>query len=120
MEITDSDCTTIRSTIEQQFQAFQADNSEAAFALASPDIQAQFQTAENFMRIVKTDYSPVYRPRSVIFETVTTIQGNITQMVLLLSLEGIPIRALYLMEKQPDQTWKINGCFLVPVTVEII
>jgi hypothetical protein len=127
MEITDSDVyeglplrVIIRSIIEQQLQAFQSDNSEAAFALASPDIQAQFQTPENFMKMVKTGYSPVYRPRSVLFETITTIQGNITQSILLLSPDGNPVRAMYLLKKQPDDTWKINGCFLVPVAVEII
>jgi Domain of unknown function (DUF4864) len=85
MEITDSDVydeihlhVIIRSIIEQQLQAFQSDNSAAAFALASPDIQAQFQTPENFMKMVKTGYLPVYRPRSVVFEGMSTIQGNIT------------------------------------------
>jgi Domain of unknown function (DUF4864) len=127
MEITDSDVydeihlhVIIRSIIEQQLQAFQSDNSAAAFALASPDIQAQFQTPENFMKMVKTGYLPVYRPRSVVFEGISTIQGNITQSILLLSPDGTPVRAIYLMKKQPDHTWKINGCFLVPVAVEMI
>jgi hypothetical protein len=108
MEITDSDCVTIRSIIEQQLQVFQTENSPAAFVLAIPDIQAQFQTPENFMRIVKTGYSPVYRPRPVLFETISTIQGNITQSILLLSPDGIPVRAIYLVKKQPGHTWKLN------------
>ncbi|MBD0385140.1 MAG: DUF4864 domain-containing protein [Nostoc sp. C3-bin3] len=115
MEVTDSDAITIRSVIEHQLAAFQKDDTQGAFAFASPAIQAQFGTPENFIRMVKISYPAVYRPRSVFFEEITTIQSNITQPVLLLAPDGVPLRALYFMEKQPDNTWKINGCFLVSV-----
>jgi len=38
--------------------------------------------------------------------------------VLLLDAEGVLLRALYLMEKQSSGTWRINGCYLVPVDRE--
>ncbi|BAZ10494.1 hypothetical protein NIES4071_23160 [Calothrix sp. NIES-4071] len=120
MKVTEQDSTSIRFVIEQQLQAFQQDNAEEAFTFASPEIKAQFQTPENFFKMVKIGYQAVYRPRSVLFENITTIQGNITQLVLLLDPDGVPVRALYLMEKQPEGVWKINGCFLVPVEAEII
>ncbi|QMS88866.1 DUF4864 domain-containing protein [Nostoc edaphicum CCNP1411] len=113
MEVTDSDTINIRSVIEHQLAAFKKDDAQGAFAFASQAIQAQFGNPENFMQMVKTSYPAVYRPRSVFFEKVTSIQGNITQPVLLLSPDGVPLRALYFMEKQPDNIWRINGCFLV-------
>ncbi|MDZ8257167.1 DUF4864 domain-containing protein [Nostoc sp. ChiQUE01b] len=113
MEVTDTDAINIRSVIEYQLTAFKKDDAEGAFAFASPVIQAQFQSPENFMQMVKTSYPAVYRPRSIFFEKITTIQGNITQPVLLLAPDGVPLRALYFMEKQPDNIWRINGCFLV-------
>ncbi|MEH2280697.1 MAG: DUF4864 domain-containing protein [Nostoc sp.] len=76
-------------------------DAQGAFAFASPAIQTQFGNPENFMLMVKTSYSAVYRPRSVFFDRITTIQGNITQPVLLLAPDGVPLRALYFMEKQP-------------------
>ena len=115
MEVTDNDAITIRSLIEHQLAAFQKDDAQGAFTFASPGIQAQFGTSENFIQMVKISYPAVYRPRSVFFEKITTIQGNITQPVLLLAPDGVPFRALYFMEKQPDNTWRINGCFLVSV-----
>ena len=120
MIVNDRDSIAIRTVIESQLAAFQQDDAEAAFAFASSAIQEQFQSAENFLRMVMLNYPAVYRPRSVFFEKITTVQDNITQPVLLLSPHGVPLRALYFMEKQPDDTWRINGCILVSVEAEII
>jgi hypothetical protein len=120
MEVTETDRTTIRSVIERQLQAFQNDDATGAFAFASPGIQERFGTPENFMHMVKTAYPAVYRPRSVLFEDLTNMRGVLTQVVLLLDPEGVPMRALYLMEKQSDSTWRIDGCFLIPVEYETI
>lgn len=120
MEVTDNDLAAIRSVISGQLEAFQKDNDSGAFSFASPEIQAQFGTPATFMRMVRTAYQPVYRPRSVMFEDITTIQGLPTQKVLLLDEERKLVRALYLMQKQPDATWRIAGCYLVPVEGETI
>ncbi|HEY9630305.1 MAG TPA: DUF4864 domain-containing protein [Coleofasciculaceae cyanobacterium] len=113
--MTPSDRNTIRFLIESQLQAFQRDDANGAFALASPTIQDQFSPPENFLAMVKTAYPPVYRPRSVVFEDMTMVQGLPAQKVMLMSAEGELIRAVYLMQQQPDTTWRIHGCFLIPV-----
>jgi hypothetical protein len=113
MEVTETDRSAIRSVIERQLQAFQNDDAIGAFAFASPGIQMQFVSPENFMHMVKTAYLAVYRPRSVLFEDLALMGGVLTQPVLLLDPEGTLMRALYLMEKQPDATWRIDGCYLV-------
>lgn len=120
MEITNRDNAAIHSVIERQLEAFQKDDAAGAFAYASPEIQSQFQTPEIFMDMVKTAYPTVYRPRSVLFESLTTVNGFLTQPVLLLGADGIPVKALYLMEKQSDGTWRINGCYVVPVKTESV
>lgn len=120
MEVNDTDRAAIRSVIERQLEAFQDDDAIGAFAFASPGIQRQFETPENFMHMVTTGYQAVYRPRSVLFEEVTSISGALTQPVLLLDFDGMPVRALYLMEKQADGTWRINGCYLVSIEGQII
>lgn len=116
MQITARDRATIRSVVEQQLQAFQKDDAALAFSFASPGIQQQFRTAENFMQMVKIAYQAVYRPRSVVFENLANAEGIPAQPVLLLDSEGIPIRAIYLMEKQFDNSWRINGCYLVSIS----
>lgn len=120
MEITDRDRREIRSVIERQLEAFQRDDAVSAFAFASSVIQAKFGTPEQFMQMVKVGYPAVYRPRSVVFEDVVIVQSIPTQPVLLLSPNGTPVRAVYMMEKYPDGSWRIDGCYLVDVKSKLI
>lgn len=120
MEILDTDRTAIRSVIEYQLRSFQKDDAVAAFSFASPSIQAQFGDANTFVQMVKGSYPAVYRPRSVLFEDVTEVEGQPTQKVVLMDAQGELIRALYLMEKQPDGNWRIHGCILVPMSEKLI
>lgn len=112
MNVTAADRRTIRSVIEQQLIALQTDDAETAFALASPDIQAKFVTAANFLYMVKVAYPAVYRPRSVMFETLVLVQDIPAQEVFLLAPDGTLMKAIYLMQKQLNGAWKIDGCFL--------
>ena len=112
-ELTAADRTAIQTVIERQIDAFRNDDAAGAFAFASPMIQAQFGTAAYFMSMVQTAYPPVYRPRHVAFKTLHVVQGVPTQPVLLVGPDGVPVIALYVMEKQPDGAWKIDGCYLI-------
>jgi hypothetical protein len=90
-----ADRAAIRAVVEEQLAAFQRDDERAAFRLASPTIQQQFQSSGNFMRMVRSGYKAVYRPRDV-----------------LIGPDGAPALAHYVMQRQPDGSWRINGCFL--------
>lgn len=111
-----ADLQDIRSVIQQQIAAFQQDDAEGAFAFASPGIRAHFGTAEIFMQMVKTGYAPVHNPRAVLFADLITIEGYPAQQVMLMSSNAELVQAVYVMEQQPDRTWRINGCFLMPVS----
>ena len=113
-DLTDADRAAIRTVIARQLEALHQDDAVGAFALASPEIQAKFGTPERFMTMVQTSYQPVYRPRQVVFRDLNTLAGQPTQAVLLVGPDGVPIMAFYPMQQQPDGTWKIAGCYLVP------
>jgi hypothetical protein len=115
MELTHADRAAIRSVIEQQLKAFQDNNAEKAFSFASPGIQEQFGDAEQFMAMVEASYLPVYRPRSVMFEDIIRIEGKVAQQVVVMGPNGSLYNAVYLMQLQPGEHWRINGCFLVPI-----
>jgi hypothetical protein len=102
----------IRSVIENQLDAFLADDGVRAFSFASPDIQSQFGSPEPFMSMVRTGYAPVYRPQAVEFLDLLAAPGGLVQQVHVVGPDGNAVIAHYLMEQQPDGSWRIAGCML--------
>lgn len=103
----------IRDVISSQLQAFQRDDGPGAFAFASPGIRGRFQTPEVFMEMVRRHYAPVYRPSEVSFQTLRASPRGPVQEVLLVGPDGRVVLALYFMERQADESWRIDGVRLV-------
>jgi ketosteroid isomerase-like protein len=112
VDIETADVKSIRRVIEQQIDAFKRDDATGAYSFAAPPIRKIFPSAEIFMRMVRQGYQPVYRPRSFAFEELTRIDGKLVQPVRVIGPDGLPVTALYIMERQPDGSWKIGGCVL--------
>lgn len=102
----------IRSVIEQQLDAFQRDDATAAFDYASPTIKKKFGDPATFLRMVRQSYQPVYRPQAMEFRQLAPAGGRMAQHVFLLGPEGRAVIAVYLMEKQDDGQWRIDGVYL--------
>ena len=114
-DLSATDTAAIRAVVQAQLDAFQRDDHEAAFGYASPDIQDLFRTPEGFIAMVRQGYAPVYRPRQVLFRGVVTYRGQPAQEVYVVGPDGQAVIATYPMERQPDGTWRIDGCILEPV-----
>jgi hypothetical protein len=106
------DAAAIKAVITEQIEAFRRNDGAAAFSLATPGIRLRFGTAETFMEMVRSSYPAVYRPSSVLFDEPEVYDGSVIQTVRLTDAEGRAWLALYPMERQPDGTWRINGCQL--------
>lgn len=112
-ELSGADQDAIRKVIESQLDAFQRDDAAGAFAFASPTIKEMFGDPTTFMSMVRTGYQPVYRPQRFEFLGLRVLEGQPTQEVLFVDPEGSEVLGLYVMERQPDGSWRINGVYLV-------
>jgi hypothetical protein len=110
-QVNDSDRAAIRQVIKSQISAFQRDDASAAYSYATPMIQDKFGSADSFLQIVRTGYSAVYRPREVEFRDLMAQDGILIQQVFVVGPDGKPVLALYEMQRQPDGSWLINGCY---------
>jgi hypothetical protein len=108
------DAKAIRKVIEAQLAAFRADNAERAFSFASPSIRDLFGNANAFLAMVRGGYPVVYRPATVSFMLPQTqpgtTGGDVIQRVRMTDGAGTAWLAIYTMQRQPDQSWRINGC----------
>ena len=107
-----TDLAAIRDVIVGQFDAFRHDDAEKAFSFAAPRIKKIFGTPEVFIRMVRESYGAVYRPETYRFRDVKHINGQLVQPVTVVGPSGITETALYIMEIQPDGSWRIGGCIM--------
>jgi len=103
----------IQQVITGQIDAFRADDESRAFGYASPGIQFMFGSPRRFMQMVREGYQPVYHPRSVAFGDLLVVDGNFVQELAVIGPDGHPHLARYVMEHEPDGTWRVDGCVLV-------
>ncbi|WP_281017404.1 MULTISPECIES: DUF4864 domain-containing protein [unclassified Minwuia] len=108
----DADAESIRDVINQQIEAFRADDGERAFSFAAPVIRSKFGTADNFMTMVRTGYPDVYRPRAVEFRELKRDGERLVQEVWFLGTGGDSTIGTYIMERQEDGVWKIAGVYM--------
>jgi hypothetical protein len=100
--------TAIHDVIGRQLEAMKRADGVAAFAFASPAIQALFGDAANFMRMVERGYPQIYRSRRHRFLQLDGSGGEQIQRVLIESDSGTVIARYEMVEI--DGAWRINGC----------
>jgi Domain of unknown function (DUF4864) len=103
----------IRETIQNQIEAFQADDFARAFSFASPNIKGMFGTPENFGAMVKQGYPMVYRPAQVEMQELREIAGNLWQRVRITDQAGAGWFLDYMMIETPEG-WQINAVQILP------
>jgi hypothetical protein len=103
----------IETVIQQQFDAFRAEDVGTAFSFASPNIKGIFGTPENFGMMVRNGYPMVWRPAEVQFLELRMVAGNLWQRVMVTDQAGRTHLLDYQMVKT-DDGWQINGVQLLP------
>lgn len=97
-----------RSVIEQQLEAFDAQDVERAFGFAAPSIKEMFGTPENFGAMVKRGYPMIWDPASTEFLEATRSESGIKQYLRVQARDGRSYIAEYLLV-QIDGEWRIAG-----------
>ena len=113
--LTYADEAAMRLLIEAQISAMRADDWPSAFALESPDLQAQYGTPAALRDDVTAHYAPFPAIASVRFLDIVTFRGLPTYRVTLVDGEGATTTAYYLVRRLDDGSLRIAGCVLVRV-----
>lgn len=102
----------IRDTIQNQLEAFQADDFSRAFTFASPTIKGVFGTPENFGAMVRNGYPMVHRPAEVRMLDLREVGGRLWQRVMITDQAG----RTHVLDYQMIETaegWQINAVQLL-------
>ena len=98
-----------RAIVERQFDAFERDDAEAAYALASPAIKEMFVDADRFLAMVRDRYAPVYRHRSVEFGAFEESGDEARLQATLVDNDNVVWTALYSLSRDGNGDWRISG-----------
>ena len=109
-----------RAIVERQFDAFERDDGEAAYALAAPTIKQMFGDAGQFMTMVRDHYAPVYRHRSADFGAFKDLGDEASLEATLVDNDEVVWTALYSFRRAPNGDWLISGCVLAKAEASAI
>jgi len=119
MYISESDKSLIRQLVEKQLQAFQENDSEAAFALTSPKIQSKF-TPQDFVQTLSREYSAILKPRSIMFRGFTLVKNFPALISMIMDQEGNLVKVIFVVQHQQDYSWRIHGYELAGINEKIV
>lgn len=111
-DITTADAIAIREVVEAQLRALSNDDAPGAFELATPEKRMQIGSPDNFLRLIKEQYQPIYHYQSVIFSRAEVVEGSPIQIVRVADADGKVWVAVFWMQQEEDSSWKIDGCQL--------
>jgi hypothetical protein len=110
------DAKAISTVVQKQLDAFANDDAKSAFALSGAATQIQIGSPDNFLRLIKKYYYPIYRHQVAYLLMPEIIDGNIIQVVRLTDHNNHVWVAIYRMQRAADGNWKIDGCQLLETT----
>ena len=96
-----------QQVVENQIMAFHQHAHEKAFSYAAPALQVFFRDVDNFVRMVKRGYNPIYNARNWAFGRSRSDGKKSFHEVLIAGPNGKEWVALSSLEKQKNGEWKI-------------
>ena len=115
-ELSVADTNAIREVVQSQFDAFEEDDALTAFALTTQASRSRLGSPDDFMRLVKEQYGPIYRHRAASFSGPEVIGADTLLIVRLTGTDSHVWIAIYRMKREPDGKWRIDGCHLLETT----
>lgn len=111
--ITTADAIAIHEVVQSQLEAFLNDDADSAFQLATPEKRMLIGSPDNFLRLIKEEYNPIYRYQRAIFSAPEVVDGDAIQIVRVTDGNSRVWLAIFWMQQEEDSSWKIDGCHLV-------
>jgi hypothetical protein len=106
----------IQAVVKSHLKALAEDDAPRAFAAATSETREQLGSPENFLALIKEEYSPIYHNRQALFVPAEVIDGQTIQVARVTGSDNRVWVALFRMERDEDDSWKIAGCQLLETT----
>ena len=112
--LSEADAHAVREVVQGQIEAMATDDDARAFSFASPSVRNLFHDAPSFMLMVRHGYPMLIRPTSTLYLRPEAVEGGAVLVVHVVDHDGESWLATYQMQRQPDRSWRIDGCVVAP------
>jgi hypothetical protein len=102
----------VQAVVTAQLKAFSHEDAEAAFAAATPEVRKSVRDPGRFLALVRGNYPMVYHPAGFAFLQPQVDKDQVLQAVALRDADDKTWLALFTLERQPDQSWRIGACIV--------
>ncbi|OWW19128.1 DUF4864 domain-containing protein [Noviherbaspirillum denitrificans] len=115
-DITTADAIAIHEVVQTQLEALSIDDAVSAFEQATPEKRMLIGSPDNFLRLIKEEYNPIYRYQRVIYSKPEVVNGDAIQIVRVTDGNSRVWLAVFWMQQGEDSIWRIDGCQLLETT----
>jgi hypothetical protein len=102
----------VQAVVRAQLNAFAADDAASAFDVATPEVRKTVGDPARFLALVSGNYPMVHHPAGLVFLPARMEEGHVLQVVSLRDGDDKTWLAMFSLERQPDDTWRIGGCIV--------
>lgn len=100
----------VRDVIVAQIQAMAEKDADRMFETTTPRVRAAVGNPGRFLAMMLGAYPMVYQPASVSFHAPEKKSDGAFQLVEIKDNGDQSWLAIFILEQQPDRTWRISGC----------
>ena len=102
----------VQAVVVAQLKAFSEGDADAAFATATPEVRKSVGDPGRFLNLVQGNYPMVHHPAGYALLAPQFEQGQVLQAVALRDEDDKTWLALFTLERQPDDSWRISACIV--------
>jgi hypothetical protein len=110
--LTGPDVQQVQQVVTAQLKAFSNEDADAAFAVATPEVRKSVGDPSRFLALVRGNYPMVHHPAGFAFLQPQVDKDQVLQAVALRDDEDKTWIALFTLERQPDNSWRIGACIV--------
>ncbi|TFY96939.1 DUF4864 domain-containing protein [Ramlibacter rhizophilus] len=100
----------VRNVILAQIQAMAENDAERMFETTTPEVRAAIGSSGRFLAMMHGAYPMVYQPSAVNFHPPHRKSDGAFQLVEIKDRNDQSWLAVFIVEQQPDHSWRVSGC----------
>ncbi len=108
-DLSRADAQAVQRVVADQLDALAIDDAQRLFDTVTPSVRQNFNSSGDLLAMLRVLYPMVYRPSKIGFAPAEAMNEGAVQGVEVTDQDDTRWLALFILERQPDNTWRVGG-----------